>query len=395
MERELVDSIFANMREYARGDDGADALWLLGDQIYTDAAGDIFVAPESGERASARYREAFSGERRFEESYTGAHCARLIGELPTWMVIDDHEIIDNWSGMPPRADAEPGTSSAAQSEPLEPWMVSRLAAAVAYQWRRLDAPPDQGRPRIGAVVERGLWQTFSINGFQAFAMDTRSERQWRNRSGWRQAKMIGAQQLAHFEQWLASFSSNDTTPKFVLCGSVFGIAANDLCDAPATAINVDDWNGYPSTVQDISRLIVQYQPRNVTFVCGDYHLCVTAQVSIRDRSQPEKAAVNVLTVVAGALAATHPWANTGAQDFCAAPVLLPNTGPELELVSEVTVLSDCLRQYAMLSVEQAAPERWAVALTAIGLDGVLALQRWDFGQGTISETARELAAAAV
>ena len=386
MERELVDSIFANMREHARGGDGVDALWLLGDQIYTDSAGDLFVGAESGERAAARYREAFSGERRFEESYTGAHCARLIGELPTWMVIDDHEIIDNWSGMPPKTEgAGVDESGHSQSEPLEPWMVNRIAAAIAYQWRRLEAAPDGKRPSVGAQVERGLWQTFALNGFQAFAMDTRSERQWRSRSNWREAAMIGQQQLHHFDLWLGGFAANDSTPKFVLSGSVFGVAQDDLREFPSTAINADDWNGYPATVNAISRLIVRHQPRNLIFVAGDYHLCLTAEVTISDAAQALQAPVKILSIVAGALSATHPWANTKAEDFSVEPVLLPNCDEHLTIVSRVSVLSDSLRQYALLSIAEAAPNVWRVSVAAVGLDGVLASQQWELGAMTTSQ----------
>src|SRR5205814_8707730 len=70
-----------------------DALIMVGDQIYADDLN--FLAPDTSiDQYLERYRDAF----------TQPYLRELMSRVPTYMVLDDHEIEDNWPSKATQKD---------------------------------------------------------------------------------------------------------------------------------------------------------------------------------------------------------------------------------------------------------------------------------------------------
>src|SRR5690606_10220676 len=96
-EHDAVDALARQIESHVTDDDlPIDALVLLGDQIYADATANVAETTEEAERGAGRYRE----------SWGAPATQRLFSRIPTWMVVDDHEIGDNVNG-----GGGPGTSA--------------------------------------------------------------------------------------------------------------------------------------------------------------------------------------------------------------------------------------------------------------------------------------------
>ncbi|MEZ5653256.1 MAG: alkaline phosphatase D family protein [Burkholderiaceae bacterium] len=350
LETDAIEHLFAAMLERARaasphthrsevhGCDGADALFLLGDQIYVDAVANVVDTTESAERAAARYRAAFTGDVRYDEVFRSHAMRDLLSELPTWMVLDDHEFSDNWSGW--RKDL-PASAEDVYS------FGQRFAAAVTYQWRReLSASTLADNPSLGpdGVVQRGLWRPFQVGAIPCFAMDTRSERQPASARRWQERRMFSADQADALIAWLEE-TRDWRGVRFVLCGSPFGLLRQDECIDPSTLAMADDWAGYPSSIKWMAEALLDHDADNVVFVSGDPHLSCAARITLR---RPDKSLV-VHSVVSSGLNAPLPFANAKARDFVTAADYPLRIGRALEMHTQIRILSDEPRQFAELT----------------------------------------------
>ncbi len=83
-----------------------DMVFMTGDQVYADDLN--FIAPDKTlQEYNARYQDAFSQP----------YIRELMGRVPTYMILDDHEIEDNWPAAATNTD----------------WTVKYPAAIHAYQ----------------------------------------------------------------------------------------------------------------------------------------------------------------------------------------------------------------------------------------------------------------------
>jgi len=335
-ESEAVDQLYGAMLqqvESSRG--GIDALWLLGDQIYADASANILDMYEPNERYAARYRDAFSGEALVQEFFFGRHLAALMTKLPTWMVIDDHEIDDDWQGL-------------GSHDPVTQMFSDAFAAAVAYQWRRppvtipTDSPLIPPTKSVGLV--RGLWHDFKIGELPCFAMDTRTERQIRSMENWRNATLISGLQLAALTCWLVTMQKADSRlPKFILCGSPIGLVTKRENLSEASCVESDTWSGYPASARVILQFIASHSIENVFFVSGDPHFSAVSTIALQ---APDKL-IYVHSIVLSGFNATVPFANARLDEYLWGNIRLPNLG----LDAVVSPLHDAPRQFGRIDVD--------------------------------------------
>lgn len=349
VEQEDRDELFQSMRSTALARE-VDALWLLGDQIYADATAGIAETTETGERAAQRYREAFTADVRLDEVFRSAGMRGLLSELPVWMVIDDHEFVDNW----------PGGSDKQLTSLSIPDFELRFAAFYAYQWRRYqeDSPSASelyGNPRLiqGTThVERGFWRQFSCSGWPCFALDTRSEREVRTSMNWRAAKIISDNQFDALEHWLHGCKEL-SGPKFLLSGSPIGLVSRRLAQDPSIGINMDDWSGYPASMERLTKAIAKSELDELYIVTGDPHLTSVTELTINVTPQGEEAHVTsakVHVVTCSGLNASLPFANSTADEFLLAGVV-PNLDSSTRIEFKTAVLSTLQAQFGVLSVE--------------------------------------------
>lgn len=373
-EREAVDRVFGAMLSQARAEfGGVDGLWLVGDQIYADAVANLFATTEPNERYAKRYRDALSGHRIGEEMFSGRNLAELMRRLPTWMVPDDHEFNDNWSGREwPRQDEHRAGGDSGNVRLLS----DGYSAAVAYLWRRGD---DAGR--WPALTEGGgLWHSFSLRGLPAFAMDTRSERELRSRANWRGARMVSNAQLDALCAWLRGLATDDR-PKFILCGGVFGLVETEAALTAEACLASDGWLGYPATWQAVLRCIAENAVRNVFFLCGDPHLSALAALTIDSGRHRARA----WSIVASGLSATMPFANAKPHDYVFGQAVdLPESTPQLSASSRATLLSTATRQFSRIDVKAVESGGWSVRVRVFDDTGELRAENTVFTEPALS-----------
>lgn len=316
-----------------------DGLVLLGDQIYADATANVAETTEVTERGAERYRAAWQGR----------YSRQLLRQLPSWLVVDDHEFGDNLDGP---GDGEPDKA-----------FVEGFEAAMAYQWRwqrsqqavpaRHPVLPEKGRKA------RGFWYPFEIGGIPAFAADTRSERDRRTAAKWHQAHLVGDEQLKAIKEWL---SLHRTQPKLLFSGSVAGLPELRAQRESAWGLHADDWCGYPATWQELLAHIVQDGIRNLVFVGGDYHLSAVAELEIRGAGGAPP--VRALSVVASGWNASLPFANPRRFDFAwGEQRAVPGTCHRVQAWSTPQLLSTAQRQFTKLSIVPEAG-RWVLEVAS-------------------------------
>ena len=176
------DALDAYASRLARtGQDWPDALLLLGDQVYAD---DPSPVTRSWLRRRRRRRpppvpapddqvvdfEEYA--RLYRESWTDPDVRWLLSTVPSAMICDDHEIIDDWN-----------TSAAWRERMLkQPWWRRRISAGLASYWvyQHLgNLPPDQlGADPLYPAVVSAEDASEVLREFGGRADDDRSGYRW-------------------------------------------------------------------------------------------------------------------------------------------------------------------------------------------------------------------------
>ncbi|MEC5384889.1 alkaline phosphatase D family protein [Uliginosibacterium sp. H3] len=217
------------------------AVLMIGDQIYADDLN--FVAPdETLDKFLARYQTVFSQE----------HVSRLMSRVPTYMILDDHEIEDNWPNKATTKD-----------------MTTTYPHAIhAYQVYQASHSPVFEMDSSGWITgtPTRFWYNFSDGCADWFVMDVRTERIWNTDPAQRQ--MIKKGQMAALLAWLSDGSGR---AKMVVSSVPF---------IPDLTSDADDkWGAYLPERTQILDHILKNKIRKVSFVSGDVHCSFTAQLT--------------------------------------------------------------------------------------------------------------------
>ena len=357
-ERNAVDGLAAHMQaQLHHPERPAQALVMLGDQIYADATANLFQVQEGDERLAQFYRDAW-----------GSPQARaLLAQVPTYTVVDDHEYGDNWGGsVNPMAD---------------PSFMNGFEATMAYQWRWTqgsghapcvtDLPPLQTAHATWAARSkvRGFWRTFQIGHLPAFAMDTRSERQPRAADSWQSTPMVSEAQMLAVEAWLLAHHDK---PKVLCSGSVFGWVEARQVRAPALCAGSDGWVGFPASWRRLVRFVVAHQVQHTIFLSGDYHFSGAAVLTLGSESLPP---VRAVSVVCSGWNASLPFANAVATDFVLhADATLPGSDHKASVVSHAEGMGTALRQFSHLTVAAHPYGGWQLTVDLLDDTGSHAAQ---------------------
>lgn len=234
---------------------------MVGDQIYAD----MFHKSIPIGRADT-YDE-------FRDRYLTAlgsrNIRRLMRHAPTYMILDDHEIEDNW------------TQDRIRRGGSHMLFTIAIDAYLSYQW-------SHGPRNFG----KRLYYSFESGGYPFFVLDTRTQRYLEGDDGdLSDNHMLGRPtlpgsppgQLQRLLDWLsAEQGSRGNVPKFIVTSSVFApspmSARGDKSDLDKE--KCDSWPGYPNTRSAILRCIVENDIQNVVFLAGDIHCANQATISI-------------------------------------------------------------------------------------------------------------------
>jgi alkaline phosphatase D len=272
-----ADRIFAPMQRHFAPDNSfgepARFTMMCGDQIYADMLNRLVpvLRADTFEEFQERYHTAYGAQ----------NLRRLLRTSTTYMIIDDHEIEDNWT--------QDRINDAGKHQLFN----IAIGAYQSYQWSH--GPHTWGRL---------LYYKFECGGYPSFVLDTRTQRYKDDLPGLHDNHMLGRPsldpvnhpgQLQRLLDWLAEQqAARGNVPKFIVTSSVF--VPNDMTERNAPApgeqedpndpvfhLNVkrrddsDSWPAFPETRLSLLRHIVKNKIQNVVFLAGDIH-CSNAAV---------------------------------------------------------------------------------------------------------------------
>lgn len=261
--RKEADRIFKPMLENHKNDPVNFAL-MIGDQIYADLFNRVIPIglADTYEEFQERYHTAF-GSRNMQA---------LLSTIPTYMILDDHEIEDNWS-----------QDRLHKRRELFNWA---MGAYMSYQWshgpRFVDSYvhnlPAGSREHFKRMDTTCLFYDFSCAGYPVFVLDTRTQR-YRQKKGINDNHLLGLPSLHESEPsqldrlcaWLIDMQQlRGNIPKFIVTASVF--VPNGVDEIPGKDQDESDsWPAFPNTRARILSTIVDNKIQNVVFLCGDIH----------------------------------------------------------------------------------------------------------------------------
>ncbi len=230
------DKTFRSIRDQAEGL-RTDFTLMLGDQIYADDMNAVFP-DDTASAFHARYQKSFSRE----------HFSSLVSKVPTYMVLDDHEIEDNWS----------------QDRATSKHTLYTLAMHAYASYQQVHGPsfaPTNDETLSDAPKVR--WYEFSAGLADVFVMDVRTERFTKH-------EMISPRQMETLKRWLAS-------PRRVHKYKFVGSSVPMFPDLKT--FSDDKWSGFPAQRAELLRFIDDQRLTNVVFLSGDVHCSSSSTVT--------------------------------------------------------------------------------------------------------------------
>lgn len=223
----------------------ASFMWMLGDQIYADARAGLASSASPIEMLLPRYREAFGS----------VGFRQLARSLPLYMVMDDHEIGDNWS----RDEPQLSTARA---------VLARNALSAFSAFQRAHGPAPLGPQGHDSAVSHGVAAFLSLN-----------TRIHRDRALGPQGlrRILDDGQWLLLENWLRAEQARGNHPKFIATGSVLAPGLVQASGTPSPR-DSDNWQLVQPERRRLLDFIARQQIRNVVFLSGDYHCSATATI---------------------------------------------------------------------------------------------------------------------
>jgi cholesterol oxidase len=276
-DRELADAAFGRLRRLleARSPGRAQLLFLAGDSIYADATYGVFDPQAPKERFDERYLEA----------WTAPNAREVLRSVPTYPMLDDHEVQDGFEGRGPKH--KPG-----------------LDAFQAFQLRLTPAFPDPNQANLNGPFS----YIARASGYEFFVADTRTDRRRVNGRRSAEALIMGEEQMDTLQEWLRCLHRRDAEmPKFIVSPSVVAPWSRQTRGNLGYALRSDAWDGFPRSMQKLFMFIARERIRNVVFLSGDYHCSVFCDIALTYKGgEPVKA----YSIVSSGMYSPYPFANT-------------------------------------------------------------------------------------
>ncbi|PXF29443.1 hypothetical protein WH50_20825 [Pokkaliibacter plantistimulans] len=260
--------------------DKARFVLMIGDQIYADLLNRHIPI------ARADTEEEFRS--RYVDAFTTRNMSTLLSSTPTYMILDDHEVEDNWSFS--RIKKDPDKRNL---------FFTAMMFYRSYQW--LHSPTTE-------YGSDALYYHFNYGQYPFFVLDARSKRLRHEESTVDQLFSIGRfkdwgeairkehhllgkpkknpnedyrSQLDDFCQWLINTQlAVGNLPKFVVSSSVFSPNTVESAKDDYGKFKDDAWAAFPTTRAQVLRTIVENGVQNVVFLTGDVHCSNCASMTL-------------------------------------------------------------------------------------------------------------------
>ena len=280
----------------ARKSPPVNFVMMAGDQIYADMFNRHIPL------GLADTYEEF--QERYHTSFGSLNMREILRQIPTYMILDDHEIEDNWTQN--RID---------KNRSKRVLFNLAIGAYMSYQWshgpRSWDNCFELSDTSGMSVREESLhtpqtallYYDFLCDGYPFFTLDTRTQR-FKDESGdnIEDNHLLGLPsqhesepgQLDRLLSWLIQQQQRrGDTPKFVVSTSVFVPNPVESIRGDKQKNETDSWPAFPSTRRKVLDCIVENGIQNVVFLSGDVHNSNVARLRFKDGPGDELTAYSI------------------------------------------------------------------------------------------------------
>ena len=236
------------LQQHETAEGRLDGLVMVGDQIYADDLGPV-GSDRNVDDYLSRYRMVFGQP----------HLRRLMSRVPTYMILDDHEIENDWPKHATSRDRQTIYPAAIHAYQIYQASHSPLFALSPVQ--RIDGVPEQ------------LWYTFRDGCCDWFVMDTRTERRYLG--GPDKDRMLDDRQMSALLEWLV-----DGSGQVKVIASAIPLFPDVVKEAE------DKWAGFRAQRAEILGFIFAKEIPKVVVLSGDLHCSFVAELTSAKRRGP-------------------------------------------------------------------------------------------------------------
>ena len=246
------DKTFRSILNQQEDGRGINKLLMIGDQIYADDL-NVLHSDQQLDKFFSRYRDTFSQP----------YIRKLMSRVSTYMILDDHEIEDNW---PSKAD----------SKDMMLKYPSAIHSYQAYQASHSPVFSFGSNGNLEGTPDR-FYYRFNDGCCEFFVTDSRTERLPDK------GEMISERQMKDLLEWL---DNNSGKVKFIVTSVPFFPDMKKPDD--------DKWSGYKQQRDQIIEHIRTQQIKKVVFLSGDVHCSMAAELDI---SRPGDLPLKIYSII--------------------------------------------------------------------------------------------------
>lgn len=266
--------------------ENADFVMGIGDQVYCDGNKNVSIwqflkknkarllaeAPTENERLEIMrswYRDIYRGYWGFRQLW------RTFGRYPTYMIWDDHEIMDGWGSY---TRAELGN----ELDTIWEWENTEQNVSLAHQmFDAAKSTYEEYQHSHNPTTNDGVYDYHFVWGQCAYyVLDMRGQRDFNRTTD---DKILGKDQMARFKEWLGSKEALSASALFIVSPvplvHIKNFIVNHL-DLPLLGLADDlrdEWAHESNWVErnDLLDVVFQYsqnQRKRVIFLSGDVHI---------------------------------------------------------------------------------------------------------------------------
>ncbi|RZL89184.1 MAG: hypothetical protein EOP82_20675, partial [Variovorax sp.] len=319
-------------------DERPQLLLLVGDQVYVDETAGLFE-PSGVDAVANAYFQGLG-----LEAWRAA-----TRRLPTYPMLDDHEVGDNW---------EPGS--------LDPALETAGLCAYRHHQHKWAEDPASIEPCYDIKAAGRLFKV----------LDTRSRRQRRVLRTTAGAHLLGdaliheavdANDMARLLKDLPADS-----PAFIVSPvALLPLPRRAVFGQGPERLGLDDWSGYPRSQFDLLELLRDGPARQVILLAGDRHMSSVSSLWMTGAHGP----VEVISIVSSGLYAPWPFANSRPDEFWLdGPVSMRFGGRCIE-GQAITAAAGTGDGFALVRVEPERSGGWTLHVTLDLAEGRIECRR--------------------
>ena len=290
----IFGSILQRIVNPKAGDEVPKLFLMVGDQIYADTLPkDLGLSVADTE---AEFRE------RYSSAFGAPNTRALLSKIPTYMILDDHEIEDNW------------VMGRLHTSPEKRFLFNMaIKSYLSYQW--IHSPRNFGN---------SLYYNFESEGFPFFVLDGRTQRiRDDNDNDLTDNHLLGRPgkgtkykgQIDIVCDWLIEQQKSQADrPKFIVSASVFVPNEVTTTKGNLQKSKDDSWAAFPNTRKQLLLCIIENNIQNVVFLSGDIHCSNVAEMEFFD-TQGVKSNISAFSITSSAFYWPYPFADGNPLDY--------------------------------------------------------------------------------